>query len=340
MSNAEVAGLLLRIADLAELQGDNPFKVRAYREAARQIADLGAPVEETWRQGRLRDVPGVGAAIATKVAEFLETGHLTFLERLEEAVPPALLTLREIPGLGPRKAKEIYDALGVTTVDGLEAAARAQRLRVLPGMKAKTEENVLKGIEVWRRRRERLPLGEALALAMAILERLRALPQVLQAEAAGSLRRRAPTVGDLDLLITSAEPAPVIDAFVHGPEVAEVVAAGPTKAVIRTPGGLQADLRAVEAGSFGAALQYFTGSQAHNVQLRGHAERRGLKVNEYGVFAIDSGERVAGETEEGVYAAVGLPWIPPEMREGRGELLAAARGELADYGIRSMAASP
>jgi DNA polymerase (family 10) len=340
MSNAEVAGLLLRIADLAELQGDNPFKVRAYREAARQIADLGAPVEETWRQGRLRDVPGVGAAIATKVAEFLETGHLTFLERLEEAVPPALLTLREIPGLGPRKAKEIYDALGVTTVDGLEAAARAQRLRVLPGMKAKTEENVLKGIEVWRRRRERLPLGEALPLAMAILERLRALPQVLQAEAAGSLRRRAPTVGDLDLLITSAEPAPVIDAFIHGPEVAEVVAAGPTKAVIRTPGGLQADLRAVEVASFGAALQYFTGSQAHNVQLRGHAERRGLKVNEYGVFAIDSGERVAGETEEGVYAAVGLPWIPPEMREGRGELLAAARGELADYAIGSMAASP
>jgi DNA polymerase (family 10) len=334
LTNADVAGLLLRIADLVELQGDNPFKVRAYREAARQIADLVAPVQETWRQGRLREVPGVGAAIATKVAEYLETGHLTFLERLEEAVPPALLTLREIPGLGPRKAKEIYDALGITTVEELEAAARAQRLRALPGIKAKTEENLLEGIEIWRRRHgRRLLLGEALPLATAMLERLRALPQVLQAEAAGSVRRRAATIGDLDLLITSADPAPVIDAFIHGPEVAQVLAAGPTKASIRTPPGLQADLRVVEAASFGAALQYFTGSQAHNVQLRGHAERRGLKVNEYGVFANDSGERVAGETEEGVYAAVGLPWIPPELREGRGELPAAARGELAAYAL-------
>jgi DNA polymerase (family 10) len=167
LTNADVANLLLRIADLVELQGDNPFKVRAYREAARQIADLEPPVEETWRQGKLRDVPGVGAAIATKVAEYLETGHLTFLERLEEAVPPALLTLREIPGLGPRKAKEIYDALGITTVDALEAAARAQRLRALPGIKAKTEENVLKGIAVWRRRHGRATLGEALPRAGA-----------------------------------------------------------------------------------------------------------------------------------------------------------------------------
>jgi DNA polymerase (family 10) len=162
LTNAEVAGLLLRIADLVELQGDNPFKVRAYREAARQIADLVAPVEETWRQGKLRDVPGVGAAIASKVAEYLETGHLAFLERLEEAVPPALLTLREIPGLWPRKAKEIYDALGITTVDALEAAARAQRLRVLPGIKAKTEENVLKGIEVWRRRHDARSMAPSL----------------------------------------------------------------------------------------------------------------------------------------------------------------------------------
>jgi len=327
MTNGEVAALLIRIADLLEMQGENPFKLRAYREAARQIADLTTPIADTWRAGQLREIPGVGAAIAAKVAEYLETGRLAFLENLEAAVPPALLTLRQVPGLGPRTAKDIYDALGITTIDALEAAARTERLRTVPGIKARTEENILQGIEVWRRRYGRILLGHALPVAGSLLEWLRALPQVLQAEAAGSLRRRAETVGDLDLLVTTADPQRVMEAFVRAPEAAQVLAAGPTKASIRAGSGLQVDLRVVEANAFGAALQYFTGSQAHNVQVRAYAERRGLKVNEYGVYTT-AGDRVAGATEEEVYGAVGLPWIPPELREAHGELAAAERGEL------------
>ncbi len=327
MTNADVAALLIRIADLLEMQGENPFKLRAYREAARQIADLTTPVEDTWRAGQLREIPGVGAAIAAKVAEYLDTGRLAFLETLEAAVPPALLTLRQVPGLGPRTAKEIYDALGITTIEGLEAAGRSERLRTVPGIKAKTEENILKGIDVWRRRYGRIVLGHALPIASSMLERLRALPQVLQAEAAGSLRRRTETVGDIDLLVTTADPQPVMEAFVRAPEVGQVLAAGPTKASVRVASGLQVDLRVVEANAFGAALQYFTGSQAHNVQLRGYAERRGLKINEYGVYTT-AGDRVGGAAEEEVYGAVGLPWIPPELREAHGELAAAERGEL------------
>ncbi len=329
MGNPEVAALLLRIADLLEIQGDNPFKIRAYREAARQVADLTTPIDVLWREQKLRAVPGVGAAIAAKVGEYLDTGRLAFLERLEEAVPPALLTLREIPGVGPRTAKEIYDGLGITTVDALEAAARAEQLRTLPGIKAKTEENIRKGIEVWRRRHGRLLLAQAQPLATALLARLCALPEVHQAEAAGSVRRQVETVGDLDLLVATNRPAAVVETFVRGPEVAQVLAAGATKASIRTTAGLQADLRVVDAEAFGAALQYFTGSQAHNIELRGYAERRGLKINEYGVFT-SGGERVGGTTEGEVYAAVGLPWIPPELREGHGEIEAAERGALPD----------
>ncbi len=327
MDNAAVSSLLIRIADLLEIQGENPFKVRAYREAARQVADLLVPVRQLRQEDKLREVPGVGAAIAAKVAEVVDTGRLEFLEQLEQAVPPALLTLRQIPGVGPRTAKDIYDALGITTVDALEDAARSERLRAVPGIKAKTEESILKGIEIWRRRYGRLLLARALPLATALLQRLRALPEVLQAECAGSVRRRTETVGDLDMLVAVTAAGPVVDAFVGAPEVTQVLAGGPTKASVRTADGLQVDLRVVEAGAFGAALQYFTGSQAHNVQLRGLAERRGLKINEYGVFTA-TGEQIGGATEAEVYAAVGLPWIPPELREGRGELEAAQQAAL------------
>lgn len=327
VDNAAVAALLIRIADLLEIGGENPFKIRAYREAARQIADLLVPVRQLQQDDKLREVPGIGGAIAAKVAEVLDTGRLEFLEQLERAVPPALLTLRQVPGLGPRTAKEIYDALGITTVDALEDAARGERLRTVPGIKAKTEENILKGIEIWRRRYGRILLARALPLSAALVQRLRGLPEVLQAECAGSVRRRTETIGDLDLLVAVTAAGPVVDAFVGASEVTQVLAGGPTKASVRTADGLQVDLRVVEAGAFGAALQYFTGSQAHNVQLRGLAERRGLKINEYGVFTA-AGERIGGATEAEIYAAVGLPWIPPELREGRGELEAAQQGAL------------
>jgi DNA polymerase (family 10) len=321
--------MLNRVADLLEIRGENFFKLRAYREAVRQIDNLTTEVASLLQAGTLKDVPGIGPAIENKIAEFVTTGQLEFLTDLEAQVPPALLDLTRVPGLGPRTAKEIYDGLGILTLDALEAAARDHRLQTLPGIKAKTEENILKGLAVLRRTQSTTYFPEALLLADTMLVSLRALPGVVRAELAGSVRRAQETVGDLDLLVAARQPERIAAELVHLPQVAEVLASGGTRSTIRVRSGLQVDLRAVVPESFGAAWQYFTGSQAHNVQLRGRAERMGrLKINEYGVYRED-GSRIAGETEEEVYAAVGCAWIPPEIREGRGEIEAAAAGSLA-----------
>jgi DNA polymerase (family 10) len=328
VTNAEVAAMLNRVADLLEIRGENFFKLRAYREAVRQIDNLTTEVASLLQAGTLKDVPGIGPAIEKKIAEFVTTGQLEFLTNLEAQIPPALLDLTRVPGLGPRTAKEIYDGLGIMTLDALEAAARDHRLQTLPGIKAKTEENILKGLAVLKRTESKTYFPEALLLADTLLVSLRALPGVVRAEIAGSVRRAQETVGDLDLLVAAREPERIAAELVHLPQVAEVVASGSTRSTIRVRSGLQVDLRAVVPESFGAAWQYFTGSQAHNVQLRGRAERMGrLKINEYGVYRED-GSRIAGETEEEVYAAVGCAWIPPEIREGRGEIEAAAAGTL------------
>ncbi|MDQ6710130.1 MAG: DNA polymerase/3'-5' exonuclease PolX [Candidatus Dormibacteraeota bacterium] len=328
MTNPEVAAMLNRIADLLEIKGESFFKVRAYREAVRQMDNLTTDVEDLIRNGRLTDVPGIGEAIEKKLVEFVTTGRLEFLTKLEADVPPALIELTRVPGLGPRTAKDVYDALGILSLDALEAAARDHRLQRLPGIKAKTEENILKGIGMLKRTEGRTYFPEALMLAESFLATLRDSPGVVRAEVAGSLRRARETVGDLDLLVATPEPAAMCRRFAQLPHVAEVIAQGETKTSVRVRSGMQVDLRAVKPESFGAAWQYFTGSQAHNVQLRGRSERLGkLKMNEYGVFTED-GRRIAGETEADVYAAVGCAWIPPEIREGRGEIEAAATGPL------------
>src|SRR5205814_1427951 len=316
--------MLNRVADLLEIKGENFFKIRAYREAVRQLDNLTTEVEDLIKDGRLKDIPGIGEAMERKIVEFVTTGRLEFLTRLEREVPPALLELTRVPGLGPRTAKDIYDALGILSLDALEEAAQAHRLLLVRGIKARTEENILKGIAMLKRTEGRRFFPEGWILADSLLTTLRSMPGVLRAEIAGSLRRARETISDLDLLVAATDPDASCGEFAHLPQVNEVVVQGSTKTSIRVRSGMEVDLRAVKPESFGAAWQYFTGSQAHNVQLRGRAERIGkLKINEYGVFRED-GTRIGGETEEEVYAAVGCAWIPPELREGRDEI------ELAD----------
>ena len=320
--------MLNRVADLLEIRGENFFKIRAYREAVRQLDNLTTEIEDLIKDGRLKDIPGIGEASEKKIVEYVTTGQLAFLTRLEAEVPPALLELTRVPGLGPRTAKDIYDGLGILSLDALEQAARDHRLLGVRGIKAKTEENILKGIAILKRTEGRTFFPQAWIVADAFLTTLRAMKGVTRAEVAGSLRRAQETIGDLDLLVATDDPNAMCREFARLPQADEVIAQGGTKTSIRVRSGMQVDLRAVKPDSFGAAWQYFTGSQAHNVQLRARSERMGkLKINEYGVFKED-GTRIAGETEEDVYAAVGCAWIPPELREGWGEIELAAQGGL------------
>jgi DNA polymerase (family X) len=328
MNNREIVALFGEIADYLEVKGENPFRVRAYRRAAQAIEGLAEDVSVLAARGGLLEVPGIGKDLAAKITEYLSTGGIPYLEGLRAEIPAGVIELMRIHGVGPKTAKLLYEQVGVDSVEKLEELARAHRLAGLPGIQAKTEENILKGIAVWRSGRERMPLGAALLLAEDILPRLRALPEVRQIEAAGSLRRMKETVKDIDILVTSTSPARVMEVFVGLPNVAEVLAHGETKSSVRLREGIQTDLRVVEPESFGAALQYFTGSKQHNIRVRELAQRRGLKVNEYGVLEEQSNRRVAGETEEEVYAAVGLPWFPPELREDGGEIEAALEGQL------------
>jgi len=326
--NADVAAMLNRVADLLEIKGENFFKIRAYREAVRQLDNLTTEVEELIKEGRLKEIPGIGEAMEKKIVEFVTSGQLEFLTRLESEVPPALLELTRVPGLGPRTAKDIYDALGILSLDALEEAAQTHRLLLVRGIKARTEENILKGIAMLKRTEGRRFFPEGWILADSLLASLRSMPGVLRAEIAGSVRRARETISDLDLLVAANDPDAICREFALLPQVDEVVAQGGTKTSVRVRSGMEVDLRAVKPESFGAAWQYFTGSQAHNVQLRGRSERMGrLKINEYGVFRED-GTKIAGETEEEVYAAVGCAWIAPELREGRGEIELAAQGPL------------
>ena len=320
--------MLNRVADLLEIKGENFFKIRAYREAVRQLDNLTTEVEDLVRQGTLKDVPGIGSAIEQKITEYVTTGQLEFLTRLEAEIPPALLELTRVPGLGPRTAKDIYDALGILSLEELEAAALSHRLLQVPGIKAKTEENILKGIAQLKRTQSRIFFPEAWILADSFLATLRSLPGVLRAEIAGSARRARETVRDLDLLVASHDPDATGREFTRLPQVNELISQAPGLASIRVRSGMPVDLRAVKPESFGAAWQTFTGSPAHNAQLQAQATRVGQRtINEFGVFAAD-GTRIAGASEEEVYAAVGCAWIPPELREGWGEVELAAQGAL------------
>jgi len=328
MRNLALARIFSEIADMLEIKEESIFRISAYRRAARAMESLTEDVTEVAARDDLEEVPGIGKSTAEKIEEYLETGKITYYEELRASLPPGITTLMSVPEVGPKTAVLLYEKLGVTTIDELEKAARQGLVRKLPRMGAKTEENILKGIELIRRTKERLPLGQVLPHAKEIEDALRALKEVKAISLAGSIRRMKETIGDIDVLVTSSRPARVMDVFTTLPQVQRVLAKGPTRSSVLLEVGIQADVRVVKPESFGAALQYFTGSKEHNVKLREKGVRRGLKINEYGVFRVKDEKRVAGRTEEEVYAALDLPWIPPEIREGQGEVELAEKGKL------------
>lgn len=328
MTNAEIAAVFEQVADLLEFQGENPFRVRAYRNGARAIRDLSESAADLVASNDrdLTDIPGIGKDLADKVATLVQTGSLPLLEELLTQVPESILAILRVPGLGPKRTAALYRELGIATLEQLRDACENHRVAALKGFGAKTEAAILRGLEIAEQAEQRVYWADADEVARAIREHLGQHPAIRQLEFAGSYRRGKDTVGDLDILVVAADPNAVMDRFAVFSGVAEVLARGDTKMSVRLQSKLQVDLRAVPEEAFGAALQYFTGSKAHNVVLRGMAKARGLKVNEYGVFRGE--ERIAGRTEEEVYAAVDLPWIPPELREARSEFDWAAAGQL------------
>lgn len=325
VANADVVRTLERIADLLDIKGENPFKSRSYRLAAAQVENLSEQLTGILeREGSLDPIEGFGPAISEKVATLLQTGRSPYLEQLEAEIPPTLLQITELPGVGPRTAATLWKEAGVTTLDDLEEACRSGRLAGLPRMGARTVEKILAACEAQRSTggKQRRPRQQVVPLVDTLLGALRALPATQRAEVAGSYRRGRDTVGDVDLLVATDAPRQVLVAFAALPQVERVLLRGDTKCSVVVD-GLQVDCRAVAPDQFGAAWQYFTGSQTHNIRLRGMALRLGLTLNEYGVFRNEGGERVAGATEEEVYESLGLRWIPPEQREDRGEVEAA-----------------
>lgn len=328
MTNREIAEILRRIGDMMDILGENRFKVLAYRRAADNILNLGQDIRAYWQAGSLEEIPGIGKAIAEKIDELLTTGHLEFYERLQDQVPPGVVSLLEIPDVGPKTAKLLWEQMGLQSVAEVEAAARTGKLRNLPGLGAKSEAKILAGIETLYRRSDRLPLGTAWPVANDLLKGLQAAcSAVVQAAVAGSLRRMRSTIGDIDLLAASEEPTAVMQALAALPQVAEMTLSGQTKTTVRLHNGLQVDLRVLEPERWGAALQYFTGSQAHNVRVREMAQKQGLSLSEYG-FKRHDGSEILCPNEADVYETLGLPWIAPEMREDRGEIQAAMGREL------------
>jgi DNA polymerase (family 10) len=325
--NADVAAALDEIADLLELEEANPFRVRAYRKAARVVGDLGRDVAGLIRAGEdLTELPGIGADLAGKIDELATTGGCALLRDLRRRTPRALARLLTVPGLGPKRVRALNRTLGIRTVDQLAGAARAGRIHELPGFGERTERNILRALASRAESAGRLPRAVAEQYAEPLASYLRATPGVGAVVVAGSYRRCKETVGDLDLLATAGRRSPVIDHFAAYDEVVEVLSRGTTRATARLRSGLQVDLRVVPKASYGAALHYFTGSKPHNIAVRQLGQEAGLKINEYGVFR--GRERIAGATEESVFDSVGLPWIPPELREDRGEIEAARAGRL------------
>ena len=328
--NSQIAAIFDEVADLLEISGANFFRVRAYRNAARVVKDLSTPIAQVAADPDqdLDDLPGIGKDLADKIKTILETGDLPMRQELESQIPTGLMDVMKIAGLGPRKANTLFLELGVKDLDSLGEAARAGKIQEVKGFGPKTEENILEGIYAVKGMGNRMLRAEAERLLASVREHLEAVPGIKAMEAAGSYRRLMETVGDLDILVICEDPAAVSQRFVEHPDVTRVIAHGPTKTSVVMGKSSQVDIRIVAGESFGAALQYFTGSQAHSIALRSLALRKGLKLNEYGVFREE--ERIAGQTEEEVYAALGLPLIPPELRENRGEIGAAFEGELPD----------
>lgn len=327
MKNQEIARIFSTMADILEIEDDNRFKIRAYRRAAQNIEGFSRGVDELSRE-ELLEIPGIGAELAAKIEEYIRTGSMHAFEKLKGEVPVGLLTFLAVPGLGPKTARLLYEQLHVTTLEDLEQAAREHRLPSIPGIGEKSEENILKGIDMVRRGKERQPLGRVLPIAQELVAELREKARIERIEIAGSLRRRRETVKDIDLVVTADDPEGVMRVFVSLSQVDDVIMQGPTRSSVILREGLQVDLRVVAPESFGAALSYLTGSKGHNIRLRDMAVKAGLKLNEYGIFRESDDARLGGEEEEDVYRVLGLPFIPPELREDLGEVEAALVGKL------------
>lgn len=326
MKNKEVAQIFYQIAEILEIQGENPFRIRAYFKAAQNIGSLSQDIAEIAANDELEKIPGIGKDLAEKIKEIVKTGRLKFYEQLKKDIPEGLTILMSVPGLGPKTAKLLYDRLKIKNIEELERAAAEHRISTLPGIKEKTEENILRGIALAKKAKERMTLYQALSVSDSFIRVLKNLKEVKQIESAGSLRRRKETVRDIDILVTSTHPEKVMEIFTNLDSVKDVLAKGPTKSSVLTKDGIQVDVRAVQPKSFGAALLYFTGSKEHNIRLRQMAIKKGFKINEYGLFRKDSW--LAGKKEKDIFDRLGLPYISPELREDRGEIEAALKKKL------------
>ena len=326
MKNRELADLFEKMADILEFKGENPFKINAYRKASRVIGDLAEDIEAIAGQGELREIPGIGDSMAQKIEEYIKTGKITKFEEIREGVPDDLIAIMDIPGMGPKTISMLHREKGISSLSQLEKALEDGSLIGLFGIGEKKVENIKRGIQLLKQSQGRMNLGIAFPVAKRIVEKLRQKTGSEKIEWAGSLRRMRENIGDIDILATGPDKEKIVQTFIRLPEVKEVLASGATKASIIVGGGTQIDLRVVEEHSYGAALQYFTGSKGHNVHLRGIAKARGIKINEYGVFRGE--EKIAGKEEKEVYRVLGMEWIEPELREDRGEIEASQTGRL------------
>ncbi|MDD5729889.1 MAG: helix-hairpin-helix domain-containing protein, partial [Candidatus Omnitrophica bacterium] len=326
MKNSLVAEIFGDIARILEIKGENVFRVRAYERAALNIESLPEDIEKIVSEGRLGEVPGIGRDLSDKINEIVKTGKLRFFEGLKKTIPEGLLELLNIPSVGPKTAKLLYEQLHIKSISDLEAAIGGNKLQGLAGIKEKTIENIQKGIELVKKGKERMTLAQAIRVSEDFTGALGKMAEAKKVSVAGSLRRRKETVRDIDILVISDKPEKIMDTFAGLPTVKDVLAKGDTKASVRTKGDIQIDCRVVEDGSFGAALLYFTGSRNFNIKIRQLAIKKGLKVNEYGVFKKD--KFVCGKTEEEIFKVLGLPYIEPELREDTGEIELAKRSAL------------
>ncbi|MBI2845009.1 MAG: DNA polymerase III, partial [Chloroflexi bacterium] len=328
MDNQELGKIFREIADILSIQGEDRFRINAYIRAAEAIEHHPVELKDLWKEGRLGEVPGVGEAIAKKIDEIFRTGKLKYLQDLRREVPPGVVSLLSVPDIGPKTAKLLWKELGITSVAKVEKAAKAGLLRDLPGLGARSEERILQGIEMMKRLSGRLLLSEASPVAEEFIAHLQAKSPVEKVEAVGSLRRRKPTIGDVDILATSKKPSKVMEAFTKYRRVAQVLSQGSTKSSVVLDNGLQVDLLVLPNEKFGAALVYFTGSKEHTVELRELALTQGLSLSEHGFVRLKDKKEILCPTEEEVYQKLGLQWIPPEMREAAGEIEAARKGTL------------
>ncbi len=328
MNNNSIADIFRKIADILEIEGENLFRIRAYRNAAETVENLSEDISKISENNGLAGLPGIGKDLAAKIREFLDTGRISAYEELRKKISPVMLDMLNIPGIGPKTAKILSDNLKLKSIKDLEKKAKSRLISGLPGIKEKTEENILRGLEFLKKDLGRMRLDVAFMTAQSIISELKKLPEVIKISPAGSLRRMKETVRDLDILVTSKKIGRVMDAFVNLPDAGTVTAHGPTKSSIVTKDNIRVDIRVVSQESYGAALMYFTGSKEHNIRLREMAARNGLKINEYGIFTAGTNKRLAGNSEEEIYKLLKMDYVEPELRENTGEIECAMKGAL------------